>query len=462
MAAPTADPASGTIVAANSTVTLGTTTAGATIYYTTDGNDPTTSSQSGTSVTITGAPGETVTVKAYAVKDGMADSEVATFTYTLQGQVAAPTADPASGTIVAANSTVTLSTATADAKIYYTTNGEDPTEASKEYTGPITITEGVTIKAIAVKDGMEDSEVASFTYTLQGQVAAPTADPVSGTTVAANSTVTLSTATADAKIYYTTNGEDPTEASTEYTGPITITEGVTIKAFAVKDGLAASAVSTFTYTLQGQVAAPTANPSSGSTVANNSTVTLNTTTADTTIYYTTNGNDPTTSSQSGTSVTITGAPGATVTVKAFAVKDGMEDSEVATFTYTLQGQVAAPTANPSSGTTVAANSTVTLSTATADAKIYYTTNGEDPTEASTEYTGPITITEGVTIKAFAVKDGMAASAVSTFTYTLQGQVAAPVADPASGTIVAANSTVTLSTATADAKIYYTTNGEDPT
>jgi len=80
-------------------------------------------------------------------------------------KVAAPTFDPEAGE-VAAGTTVTISTTTEDATIYYTTNGEEPTTESAEYTEPITINEGMTIKAIAVKDGMANSSVATATYTI--------------------------------------------------------------------------------------------------------------------------------------------------------------------------------------------------------------------------------------------------------------------------------------------------------
>lgn len=59
--------------------------------------------------------------------------------------------------------------------------------------------------------------------------------------------VTLSTTTPDATIYYTTDGSEPTTASTKYEGPITINEAQTVKAIAVKEGLTPSIVSTFTY-----------------------------------------------------------------------------------------------------------------------------------------------------------------------------------------------------------------------
>ena len=82
-------------------------------------------------------------------------------------QVATPTASVATGTEIEQNSTITLSTATADAKIYYTTNGSEPSAINgTEYTAPVAITANVTIKAIAVKADMDDSEIAEFKYTV--------------------------------------------------------------------------------------------------------------------------------------------------------------------------------------------------------------------------------------------------------------------------------------------------------
>ncbi len=48
---------------------------------------------------------------------------------------------------------VTITTNTADADIYYTLDGSDATPGATLYTGPITITETTTLKAVAVKDG---------------------------------------------------------------------------------------------------------------------------------------------------------------------------------------------------------------------------------------------------------------------------------------------------------------------
>ncbi len=82
-------------------------------------------------------------------------------------QVAAPTFDPAAGE-VASGTEVAISCATSGATIHYTVDGTDPTSSSATYSSPIEITATTTIKAIAVKEGMADSEIASATYTIEG------------------------------------------------------------------------------------------------------------------------------------------------------------------------------------------------------------------------------------------------------------------------------------------------------
>ena len=62
--------------------------------------------------------------------------------------------------------TVTMTTATAGATIYYTTNGVDASERSNVYTGPVTLTETTTLKAIAVKNGTTSYQtIATYTIT---------------------------------------------------------------------------------------------------------------------------------------------------------------------------------------------------------------------------------------------------------------------------------------------------------
>jgi len=64
------------------------------------------------------------------------------------------------------NAMVTLDCSTEGASIYYTTNGEEPTISSTLYDSPFAVTSTTTIKAIAVKSGLEDSSVAEQTITI--------------------------------------------------------------------------------------------------------------------------------------------------------------------------------------------------------------------------------------------------------------------------------------------------------
>lgn len=108
--------------------------------------------------------------------------------------VAIPTFSPAAGTYSSAQ-TVTISTETDGATIHYTTDGNDPTTSSATYKNAINISETTTLKAVAVKDGMNNSIVASATYTIiepYANIAALTAATTS--TTAATGFVTLSNA----------------------------------------------------------------------------------------------------------------------------------------------------------------------------------------------------------------------------------------------------------------------------
>ena len=80
--------------------------------------------------------------------------------------VATPAFSVTSGA-VNSGTEVTISCATEDAKIYYTTDGSDPTAESTAYTEAISVTPPMTLKAIAVKDGMNNSAVASASYTIK-------------------------------------------------------------------------------------------------------------------------------------------------------------------------------------------------------------------------------------------------------------------------------------------------------
>src|SRR5206468_1697487 len=296
---------------------------GATIYYTPDGSTPTPAS---TRYTGPIAASQTTTVKAMAAARCMADSDVASATYTIVLKVATPTISPASGTYSGAQ-TVTLSDATSGATIYYTTDGSTPTPSSTRYTGPILVTQTTTVKAMAAASGMANSDVASATYTIK--VATPTFGLPAGTYIGAQ-TVTLSDTTSGATIYYTPDGSTPTPGSTRYTGPIPVSQTTTIRAMAAASGMANSDVASATYTIK--VATPTFGLAPG-TFSQPQTVTLSDATSGATIYYTTDGSTPTTASTPYTGpISVT----RTTTIRAMAAASGMVNSDVASATYTLK------------------------------------------------------------------------------------------------------------------------------
>lgn len=76
-----------------------------------------------------------------------------------------PYAVPAAGSYSGAQN-VQLFSGTKGATIYYTTDGKTPTTASTKYTAPVAISATKTIKAIAVKKGMDNSAELTAAYTI--------------------------------------------------------------------------------------------------------------------------------------------------------------------------------------------------------------------------------------------------------------------------------------------------------
>lgn len=86
---------------------------------------------------------------------------------TVYDVVETPVFTPESGATLNIGDEITISCATEGASIHYTTDGSEPTATSEPYTGAAILFTGgtFTVKAIAVKDGMADSDVATATYT---------------------------------------------------------------------------------------------------------------------------------------------------------------------------------------------------------------------------------------------------------------------------------------------------------
>ena len=157
-------------------VTISTTTGGATIRYTTNGTTP--SSTSGTVYSSPVAISANTTLQAIAYESGYTNSAVASGNYYIQ--CAAPTFNPAAGTFTT-SATVTISTSTGGATIRYTTNGTTPSETiGTVYSSAVSITATSTLQAIAYLSGMADSPITSGVYTIQ-VLATPTFNPAAGT-----------------------------------------------------------------------------------------------------------------------------------------------------------------------------------------------------------------------------------------------------------------------------------------
>ena len=171
-------------------------------------------------------------------------------------KVATPTFSPAAGTYTT-DQTVTISTATSGATIYYTTNGDTPTTSSSVYSSPISIAgngTSKTIKAIAAKTGMTTSDVASGSYTIiYPKVATPSFSISAGVYYTSPKTVVINCATAGATIRYTTDGTTPsTTNGTIITSgnSVSIGKTTTLKAIAYKTGWMTSDINSQTYSIK--------------------------------------------------------------------------------------------------------------------------------------------------------------------------------------------------------------------
>lgn len=115
---------------------------------------------------VVDASGKTV-FRAYKVFDTYAAAKawVDTFAGVNATAVATPTATPVTGA-VAEETEVTLACETSGAEIHYTTDGSAPSSGSMLYSEPLVVYGPMTIKAIAVKNGMADSAVLTAAYTI--------------------------------------------------------------------------------------------------------------------------------------------------------------------------------------------------------------------------------------------------------------------------------------------------------
>ena len=195
-------------------------------------------------------------------------------------------------------------------------------------------------------------DILSWTYVSTiagtGTTATPVITPATGTYSSAQ-TVTITDSTSGATMYYTVDGSQPTTSSTRYTGSFTVSATTTVKAIATATNLAQSATAASVITIgQSAAATPVITPATG-TYSSAQTVTITDSTSGASIYYTTDGSQPTTSSQKyAGSFTVS----STTTVKALATATNFAQSATATSVITIQSGGGGTTINFGSGFTV--------------------------------------------------------------------------------------------------------------
>lgn len=272
--------------------------------------------------------------------------------------------------------------------------------------------------------------------------------------------VNITCTTPEAKIYFTTNGSEPNELSTEFEGPFSLTDTTTIKAIAILNNRKSEITeATFDIEIPGivNVANPLITPKSG-IYYNEVVISINCETDNAIIYFTTDNTTPTNASTMYEGEFTINKSGK---VKAIAYVEE-NSSTVASETYqiiVLPDSIATPVITPADGLY---NEMVEISIecTTIGANIYYTTDGTTPDTSSTLYDESFTINKTAWIQAIAIIGPMSSSVANGY-FDIIIPVAEPIISPAEGTYLDSVS-VSIACETEGALIYYTTDGYEPT
>ena len=181
----------------------------------------------------------------YILEYGLHDSgntllqNAITFLKRTKGEVLTASKPTATLTYEDGVTTVTLKSAIAGAKIYYTTDGSEPDTHREPYSEPLVFTQPAVLKAFVKAPAYYDSPVLEQEVAIKTVLQAPvvTLEGAEGFT-----TITLTTSAPEAQIYYSFNGQSAADRATLYAEPIVINEPGIITAFAYADNYLASAM----------------------------------------------------------------------------------------------------------------------------------------------------------------------------------------------------------------------------
>ena len=274
---------------------------------------------------------------------------------------------------------------------------------------------------------------------LEQQVETPALSPAASATMPV--TVTLSCGTDEAEIRYTTNSRIPDTSATLYTGPLELTVPTILRVRAFKAGMSASDTVTGNYQ-QGEPAQWIIVRTVEDNDSRTPICTLEVTPSDTVKSYAVEERLPalllpSSISDGGSwdedtatirwgpfeddtprslSYTVS-APDGDYVLDGSGSFDGWSTETTGDLTVSIAGhseQVATPEFSPPGGGQVPL--TVTISCATPEAAIYYTTSGLVPTTNDTRYTIPVSLTSETTLRARAFKADLLPSDTVLATY----------------------------------------------